>query len=98
MSVCTASMMWPMCSAPLAYGSALVTRILRGMKTAGPERAGQYKRGGRNLALVFDRLELCLGNAFLLGLLAGHEALVEERLDLAVHPSHAELASGLAGA
>src|SRR5690348_9200473 len=95
MSVCTASMMWPMCSVPLAYGSALVTRILRGMELAVRKGPGSINEGSGVLALILDRLELGLGNALLVRLFAGDEAILEQRLDGRVHRAHAELAAGL---
>src|SRR4051812_47514602 len=97
MSVCTASMMCPIWSAPLAYGSALVTRILRGMRLRVRLGPGSINEGPGLLALVLDRLELGLGNALLVGLFAGDHPVLEQRFDGRVHGAHAELAAGLHG-
>src|SRR4030095_11173498 len=91
MSVWTVSMMWPRCSGPLAYGSALVTRILRGMKLAvrkGPASIDE-------LTDVLYRLELGLVDALLVGLFAGNHPVLEQLLDGIVHGAHAELAAGV---
>src|SRR5678815_3717949 len=60
----------------------------------GPERAREYKRPS---ALVFNRFELGLVDALLVGLFAGDPALLEQGLDGHVHGAHAELAAGLHG-
>src|SRR5215471_14496938 len=93
MSVCTASMMWPMCSAPFAYGSALVTRILRLMKTCGPERARKY----RVSADILHWLELGLVDALLVGLFARDHSVFQQLLDGVVHRAHPVLAARLHG-
>src|SRR5512139_1998090 len=101
MSVCTYSTMWPRCSGPLAYGSALVTRIVRrwlGVMGRGMSgRAGNYAtpgpspgpgRGRGNPAAsahALQVLEPLLVDALLVGSAAGDDALVEQLLDRGVH-------------
>src|SRR6186713_2638926 len=106
MSVWTASMMWPMCSEPLAYGSAFVTRILRDMKLRsgkGPRLlhsgtsafANRARAQGQTSALIFEGLEFRLADTLLVGLFARDHALIEQRLDGVIHGAHAVLAARL---
>src|SRR4029077_4909237 len=83
MSAWMYSMMCPMCNGPLAYGSAVVTKILRGIRAS--------------LAGILQLLELRLVDGLLVGLLAGDLALIQQLLDRGVHGAHAELATRLHG-
>src|SRR5579862_7575982 len=89
------SMMWPMWNGPFAYGSALVTKILR---VIGPlvYTAGGARRRGAS-AGVLQVLEPRLVNGLLVGLFAADLARVEQLLDRRVHGAHAELPAGLHG-
>src|SRR5205085_11624681 len=84
MSACTYSMMCPMWNGPLAYGSAVVTKILRGIRAS--LSAG-----------ILQILELGLVDGLLVGLLAADLALIQQLLDRGVHGAHAELPTRLHG-
>src|SRR6202035_2309354 len=83
MSAWMYSMMCPMCNEPLAYGSAVVTKILRGIRAS--------------LAGILQLLELRLVDGLLVGLLAVDLALIQQLLDRGVHGAHAELPTRLHG-
>src|SRR5205807_4916919 len=70
------SMMCPMWNGPLAYGSAVVTKILRGIRAS--LSAG-----------ILQILELGLVDGLLVGLLAADLALIQQLLDRGVHGAHA---------
>src|SRR5438309_5222217 len=78
MSAWMYSMMCPIWNGPLAYGSAVVTKILRGIRAS--LSAG-----------VLQILELRLVDGLLVGLLARDLALIQQLLDRGVHGAHAEL-------
>src|SRR5215469_6407561 len=94
------SIMWPMCSGPLAYGRAVVTKILRGMRLvytgAVPHPRSPSITPDRGLLpYILDRLELGLVDALLVGLLAGDLPRVQQLLDRGVHGAHAVLGARL---
>src|SRR6195256_2525378 len=82
MSAWMYSMMCPMWNGPLAYGSAVVTKILRGIRASLQPSAG-----------ILQLLELALVD----GLLARDVALIQQLLDRGVHGAHAELPTRLHG-
>src|SRR3977135_2071700 len=75
--------MW---NGPLAYGSAVVTKILRGIRASLQPSAG-----------ILQLLELALVDGLLVGLLARDLALIQQLLDRGVHGAHAELPTRLHG-
>src|SRR6266853_1413474 len=84
MSAWMYSMMCPIWNGPLAYGSAVVTKILRGIRAS--LSAG-----------ILQILELRLVDGLLVGLLARDLALIQQLLDRGVHGAHAELPPRLHG-
>src|SRR3989440_1413488 len=84
MSAWMYSMMCPIWNGPLAYGSAVVTKILRGIRAS--LSAG-----------ILQLLELRLVEGLLVGLLARDLALIQQLLDRGVHGAHAELPTRLHG-
>src|SRR6266404_1206657 len=84
MSAWMYSMMCPIWNGPLAYGSAVVTKILRGIRAS--LSAG-----------ILHILELRLVDGLLVGLLARDLALIQQLLDRGVHGAHAELSPRLHG-
>src|ERR1700704_3551315 len=86
MSAWMYSMMCPMWNGPLAYGSAVVTKILRGIRASLQPSAG-----------ILQILELRLVDGLLVGLLARDLALIQQLLDRGVHGAHAELPPRLHG-
>src|SRR6195256_3027496 len=86
MSAWMYSMMCPMWNGPLAYGSAVVTKILRGIRASLQPSAG-----------ILQILELRLVDGLLVGLLARDLALIQQLLDRGVHGAHAKLSSRLHG-
>src|SRR5882672_10183624 len=91
MSAWMYSMMCPMCNGPLAYGSAVVTKILRGIRASlqPHRRPADFSAS----AGILQLLELRLVE----GLLAGDLALIQQLLDRGVHGAHAELPTRLHG-
>src|SRR5215831_14461269 len=75
MSAWMYSMMWPMWNGPFAYGSAVVTKILRVIGPLVYTAGGESRRGGS--AGVLELLELRLVDGLLVGLLAADLPRVE---------------------
>src|SRR5438552_8704088 len=94
-SACTYSMMCPMWNGPLAYGSAVVTKILRGIR-ASLQPHGRPADVSAS-ARILQVLKLRLVDGLLVGLLAADLALIQQLLDRGVHGTHAELPPGLHG-
>src|SRR5256884_1122852 len=95
MSAWMYSMMCPMWNGPLAYGSAVVTKILRGIRASlQPHRRPADVSAS---ARILQVLELRLVDGLLVGLLAADLALIQQLLDRGVHGTHAELPTRLHG-
>src|SRR5260370_30091844 len=93
MSAWMYSMMCPMWNGPLAYGSAVVTKILRGIRASlQPHRRPADSSAS---AGILQLLELPLVDGLLVDLLARVLALIEQLLDRRVHVAHAELRTRL---
>src|SRR5580700_3342235 len=97
MSAWMYSMMWPMWNGPFAYGSAVVTKILRAIRPSLHSLTRVRGARRRFLSRVLELLEARLVDGLLVGLGAADLPLLEQLLDRRVHGAHAELTAGLHG-